>query len=197
MWLFVVAIISVPAGMWAVVKWHQQNHEPLPVLGQPSHRVGAFSVIDQNGNHFNERSLNDKVVVANFFFTHCPVVCPKMIRQLKRVQSYSDPNILIASFSVDPERDSVALLKKYAEKHELRQNWLLLTGNKREIYRLARKDFLLLATDGDGGPDDYIHSDNLVLIDAQKRIRGFYKGTDEREVNQLIRDIQKLHQEQQ
>jgi protein SCO1/2 len=120
-----------------------------------------------------------------------------MMTQLKRVQASVERDIQIMSFSVDPERDSVPVLKKYDGKHNISKNWLLLTGNKREIYRLARNEMLVIATDGDGGPDDFIHSDNLLLVDRKRQLRGFYKGTDERQVNQLIEDINKLSKERQ
>jgi protein SCO1/2 len=107
-----------------------------------------------------------------------------------------DDNIIINSFTVDPERDSVDRLKKYAQQFGVKtNNWNFLTGNKREIYKLARNSFLIIATDGDGGPEDFIHSEKLVLIDKKKRIRGYYRGTDKRDVNQLINDINKLKHE--
>ena len=112
--------------------------------------------------------------------------------QLKRVQAYGDKNLVINSFSVDPERDSTGQLKIYSARLGAGNNWSLLTGDKKELYRFARKELLISATDGDGGPDDFIHSDNLVLIDKQKRIRGFYRGTDKDDVDRLIQDIKKL-----
>jgi protein SCO1 len=194
-WLFVAGVVFVPLCVFAIIKWHENKYQALPVLGPPNNTVRAFTVVDQHGNKVTEKSWDNKIVVANFFFTHCPVVCPKMVRQLKRVQTFAGKDILISSFSVVPERDSMQVLKKYAKKHDIAHNWLLLTGNKKDIYLLARKDLLVLATDGDGGADDFIHSDNLILIDTQKRIRGFYKGTNENEVNQLINDIKKLSKE--
>jgi protein SCO1/2 len=195
-WLFMVLVLSVPAGLWFIVKWHEHRSD-LPVLGVPGHTIGNFEVVDQNGRNINAEALDKKITVANFFFTHCPVVCPKMMTQLKRVQASVERDIQIMSFSVDPERDSVPVLKKYDGKHNISKNWLLLTGNKREIYRLARNEMLVIATDGDGGPDDFIHSDNLLLVDHKRQLRGFYKGTDERQVNQLIEDINKLSKERQ
>ncbi len=119
-----------------------------------------------------------------------------MIRSLKRVQQVyaNDPQLLINSFSVDPERDTVAQLARYASMVDIRNNWQLITGNKKDIYKLARKSFLIVATDGDGGPDDFIHSELVVLIDKEKHIRGFYNGTDEGEVTNLLRDIKRLKQ---
>ena len=121
-----------------------------------------------------------------------------MTKSLIRIQEAfkTDAEILISSFTVDPERDSSAQLKKYARQYNVdTRNWNLLTGDKKEIYKLARNSFMLVATDGDGGPDDFIHSESLVLIDKQKKIRGYYNGTSNDEVNQLIIDIKKLKHE--
>jgi protein SCO1/2 len=101
--------------------------------------------------------------------------------------------IRLASITVDPERDNPGVLKNYAQRMKIETgNWDLLTGTKKDIYRMARNSFLAVATDGDGGPEDFIHSEKLVLIDKQKRIRGFYTGTSDQEVKQLIIDIKKL-----
>ena len=108
----------------------------------------------------------------------------------------NDNSILLNSFSVDPERDSATQLKTYADRFGIvTAKWDLLTGDKREIYKLARNSFMIVATDGDGGPNDFIHSERLVLIDAQKRIRGYYDGTSDKEVKQLVNDIKKLKHE--
>jgi protein SCO1 len=144
----------------------------------------------------NLSKWNNKVVVVNFFFTHCPSVCPKMMGNLKKVQNAvkNDTPLLLNSITVDPERDSAAALAVYANRFEIDQsNWNLLTGDKKEIYRLARKSFLVTATDGDGGENDFIHSDQLILIDGNHRIRGFYSGVSNNAVNQLISDIKKLN----
>ena len=117
-----------------------------------------------------------------------------MTSNLKRVQqAFGEGEILINSFSVDPQRDSAVQLKKYAEKFKINSaNWQLLTGDKKDIYKLARNSVMIVATDGDGGPDDFIHSEKLVLIDKQKKIRGYYDGTSKKETDQLIYDIKKL-----
>jgi|SRR5665213_954071 len=191
-WLFVAAVVIVPLSVFAAVKWYEQYVENLPFLGPENHRIGRFQFMDQYGNAINENTWKNKVVVANFFFTHCMSICPKMMYQLKRVQAYGDRDVVINSFSVDPERDSTGQLKIYSVRLGAGSNWSLLTGDKKELYRFARKELLVSATDGDGGPDDFIHSDNLVLIDKQKRIRGFYRGTDKDDVDRLIQDIKKL-----
>lgn len=102
-------------------------------------------------------------------------------------------NVEVASFTVDPEKDDVPHLKKYAAKYEAPSNWNFLTGSKKDIYRLARNSFLVVATDGDGGNNDFIHSEKLILVDKLHRIRGFYDGTDEAQVALLMNDVKKLH----
>lgn len=195
MWLFVAGVVLVPVTVFAVVYWYGNHYQKLPVLGPGNHMVSNFNFKSQSGQTVTINDWKDKIVVASFFFSHCSSVCPKMMYQLKRVQAYGDKNTLISSFSVDPERDSVSRLQKYAVKLGINNNWLLLTGDKIALYRFARKDLMIVATDGDGGPNDFIHSENLVLIDPLKRLRGFYKGTDENEVDRLIYDIKKLNNE--
>lgn len=195
-WLFMAVVLLVPFSVYGLVSWYQGRFQPLPVLGGDGHMIADFNFQDQSNHTVSLQDFNGKIVVANYFFTHCPGICPKMMYQLKRVQAYATiPNLLIVSFTVDPERDSVKRLQNYAEKSEIGNGWHLLTGDKRALYRLARNSFLITATDGDGGPDDFIHSDKFVLIDTQKRIRGFYNGTEETEVAQLIKDIKKLANE--
>jgi protein SCO1/2 len=191
-YLFVIAVIVVPLTVFGITQWYETNIQRLPVLGPENHVVGKFRFQDQAGKYNDEQTWKGKIVVADFFFTSCPAICPKVAYQLKRVQAYGDKNILISSFTVDPERDSVGKLKLYADRMGIGSNWHLLTGDKIELYRFARKELMIVATDGDGGPADFIHSEDLVLIDPLKRIRGYYKGSDEAEVNRLIRDIDKL-----
>jgi protein SCO1/2 len=201
--LFVILVFVIPVIAYLTINWYEKKFSDLPVLGPVKnaggqniqHTISEFSLYSQDNRSVTLDEWNDKIVVANFFFTHCPVVCPAMVKQLKKVQDVfiDDPNILITSFSVDPERDSVAQFA--ARMGVLDTNWLLLTGEKKQIYRLARNSFLVVATDGDGGPTDFIHSEKLVLIDRQKRIRGYYQGTNEKEVEQLIIDIKKLKDE--
>jgi protein SCO1 len=196
-WLFMAAVVFLPMGVFALVKWFEHSYTELPVLGPESHVIADFQLSNQYGAITSLKNWEGKITVDNFFFTHCPAVCPKMIRSLKKVQQQyaGDEAISINSFTVDPERDSVAQLKSYAQRLDIKQNWQLLTGEKKEIYKLARKSFLVVATEGDGGPTDFIHSELLVLVDREKRIRGYYNGTDEEEVNNLLRDIGRLKKE--
>jgi protein SCO1/2 len=191
-YLFVTAVIVIPFSVFGITQWYEKNIQRLPMLGPENHIVGKFRFQDQKGRVVDEKIWMGKIVVADYFFSSCPAICPKVTYQLKRVQAFSDKNIIISSFTVDPERDSVGKLKTYADRMGIGSNWYLLTGDKIELYRFARKDLMIVATDGDGGPADFIHSENLVLIDPTGRIRGYYKGTEEAEVNGLIHDIDKL-----
>lgn len=195
-WLFVAVVLLVPFTVFGIYSWYQSRFQQLPFLGEEGHTISDFQLTDQSGAAVSLQNWKGKIVVANYFFTHCPSICPKMMYQLKRVQAYAGiKNLQLASFTVDPERDSVKRLQEYATRFDIKGNWNLLTGDKKELYRLARNSFMITATDGDGGPDDFIHSDKLVLIDTQKRIRGFYNGTDEVQVNQLIKDVKRLAEE--
>lgn len=194
-WIFVAAVVVIPVISFCAVKWFENNFQSLPVYGDNAHTIDDFEMRDQHGNLITKKTWDNKIVVVDFFFTHCPTVCPRMTNNLKKVQEEfkNDPLLHIASFTVDPERDSSGSLLSFAAKFKISDaNWDLLTGDKQDIYRLARKGFLVTATDGDGGPNDFIHSDKLVLIDKKQQIRGFYNGTDEAEVTRLIRDIRKL-----
>ena len=197
--LFMSVIFILPLTAWALLNIYERRIEKLPILSTKDHRIEYFSLINQDGLVRTGDDWKNKIVVANFFFTHCHIVCPKMTYNLSKVSKVfeNDKSVLINSFSVDPERDSVKQLKKYADRFKIATDkWDLLTGNKNDIYKLARNSFMIVATDGDGGPDDFIHSDRLVLIDTQKRIRGYYDGTIDKETRRLIADIKRLKDDQ-
>jgi protein SCO1/2 len=163
-----------------------------------NHRIADFSLIDQDGKVFTQEQLKGYYYVTDFFFTTCPTICPNMSAQMQRVQKrYAmDEDFLIVSHSVQPEVDSSAVLKAYAELYEADPNkWVFLTGDKKTIYDLARKSYFAAVSEGDGGPNDFIHTENFVLVDKEKRIRGFYDGTSPESVDQLIEDIEILAQE--
>lgn len=197
-WLFLIVIILLPIAAFATFTWHQNKFGKLPVYGKDNHRIHSFVLTNQDGNQTSLENYNNKIIVADFFFTHCPSVCPKMSRSIKRVQNkFSNDNSMhFLSFTVDPERDSATQLNKYAQDFGVNtRQWTLLTGDKRELYNLARNSFMIVATDGDGGPNDFIHSEKLVLVDKQRRIRGYYDGTNEAAINKLMNDINKLKHE--
>ena len=159
------------------------------------HRIADFSLLNQNGDTITQENYRDKIYVADFFFTTCPTICPIMTANLVEVQAAlaNDSEVLLLSHSVTPEIDSVAQLKKYAiEKGVNDAKWNLVTGDKKQIYELARKSYLAVQEDGDGGPFDMIHTENFILVDKQRRIRGFYDGTKEEEMDRLLLDIEIL-----
>jgi protein SCO1/2 len=198
-------VFILPLVVYSGFLFFEQKFQKLTVFGKEEivngkkiqHTIAGFELVNQDGVKKGIEDWTGKIVVVDFFFTHCPVICPKMTANLKRVQeAFSDNEILINSFSVDPQRDSAVQLKKYSEKFRINlDNWQLLTGDKKDIYKLARNSFMLVATDGDGGPDDFIHSEKLTLIDKKKMIRGYYDGTNEKDTDQLIYDIKKLQDE--
>ena len=192
--MVMAALTILPISIFALLKWYKQEYMQLPVKGGEAHRIADFSLTNQFGEQVTLRNWENKIVVADFFFTHCPVICPKMTKSLKRVQqTYSkEDGLSFNSFSVDPQRDSVGQLQRYAKQMAIHGNWNLLTGDKKIIYSLARKSFLLTATEGDGGAEDFIHSELQVLIDRQKRIRGYYNGTVPDQVDRLVNDIARL-----
>jgi protein SCO1/2 len=206
-WIFVVLAFLLPAAAYAIVNWYEQTFTALPVFGKEEvvngktmpHRIDSFKLINQDAVTKQLGDWDGKILVADFFFTHCPSICPRLTANLKRVQeAYNhDDDVAILSFSVDPERDSSMALQKYAQRFSINtRQWQLLTGSKQAIYKLARNSFEIVATDGDGGPDDFIHSEKLVLVDRQRRFRGYYDGTDDTAIKNLIRDIKKLQHEE-
>ena len=159
------------------------------------HHIADFSLINQNGDTITQEFYKDKIYVADFFFTTCQTICPIMTDHMYDIQkqTISDPEVLLLSHSVTPEVDSVAQLKKYAKKKLVNSSkWNLVTGNKKQIYELARKSYLAVKNAGNGGPFDMIHTDNFMLIDKKRQIRGFYDGTDSEEIERLLEDIKVL-----
>lgn len=159
------------------------------------HRIGDFALINQNGDTITQDDYAGKIYVADFFFTTCPSICPIMTKNMASIQDVieTDDEVMLLSHSVTPQIDSVPRLKKYAEdKGVIDAKWNLLTGDKKQIYELARKSYLAVKNDGDGGPYDMIHTENFILVDKEKRIRGFYDGTKAEEVEKLLEDLKIL-----
>lgn len=163
------------------------------------HRIGEFEFLNQDGQKTGLKDVKGKVFVAEYFFTTCGTICPKMNTEMQRVQEAykNNPDFKILSLTVDPEIDTVAQMKQYAEGHgAVKGQWHFLTGKKEDLYKLARTSFFVLKPAeaqnlGDAG-SDFIHTNNFVLVDQQLRIRGYYDGTNSHEVDKLIRDIQRL-----
>ena len=158
------------------------------------HTISDFSLINQNGDTITEAFYDDKIYVADFFFTTCQSICPIMTKNMKEVQDklINDKEILLLSHSVTPEIDSVEQLKRYAISNQINDDkWNLVTGDKKQIYNLARKSYLAVEDDPLGNYD-MIHTENFMLIDKKKQIRGFYDGTLESEIKRLLDDIEIL-----
>ena len=155
--------------------------------------IPSFSFIDQNGRTVDTNTIKGKIYVVDFFFTHCPSICPKMKAELHKVyEKYKGNGIIILSHSIDPDRDSVAVLKRYADKLNIENDqWLFLTGNKDSIYSIA-DHYLAYAKEDKDAPGGFIHDGNLILIDSHRRIRGYYDGTSDDGTQKLMNDIDDL-----
>ncbi len=156
------------------------------------HYIADFSFTNQNGKTITQKDYAGKIYVADFFFTTCGSICPKMTTNLVDVQKafLNNPKVMILSHSVLPDIDDVAKLKEYAIKNKVNDTkWNLVTGDKKEIYRMARMSYLAVKQ---GKPDqlyDMVHTENFVLVDTKRRVRGFYDGTKKEEIQRLIEDI--------
>lgn len=140
------------------------------------HTIADFQLVNQNGKIITQKEYENKIYIADFFFTTCPTICPVMTKNMVAIQEVikNDPDVMLLSHTVTPDIDSVAQLKKYAmEKGVIDSKWNLVTGDKKEIYQLARKSYLAVKEDGDGGPFDMIHTENFILVDKQKRLEVF------------------------
>ena len=159
------------------------------------HQIPNFSFVDQDNKEITPATFNDKIYVADFFFTTCPTICPIMKTQMLRVyEKFKDEDeVLLLSHSIDPVHDSVAVLKDFAERLGVKSNkWHFVTGNKDHIYEVGQKGYMVTATDDPNEPGGYLHSGAFILVDKGKKIRGIYDGTKEEEVDRLMRDIPKL-----
>jgi protein SCO1/2 len=155
------------------------------------HTISDFSLTNQNGEIITQANYKDKIYIADFFFTTCPTICPIMTKNMAEIQKrLKGDDVLLLSHSVTPEIDSVAQLKKYAlEKGVDDRLWNLVTGDKSQIYDLARKSYMAVKTDGDGGPYDMIHTENFMLVDKKRQVRGFYDGTKMEDIEKLMGDL--------
>ncbi len=171
--------------------------EELRRIGM-NHRIADFSLIDQNGETVTNQTFSEKIYVADFFFTTCKSICPKMSKNMVDLSNdlKDDTNVMFLSHSVMPEVDSVPVLREYADLYEVDDTrWKLVTGSKQHIYELARKSYFAATTEGDGGVDDFIHTENFVLIDPDRRIRGYYDGTSVDEMKRLATELDALELE--
>jgi protein SCO1/2 len=210
--IILVLILALPGFLYYLLTAEGKNrYKPLSIFGpkvlaKTSHKVKGkdipdtiyhhlpdFKLYDQNGNGVTAKSFDNKIFVASFFYTHCPSVCNTINKNVNALLADYTKNTMVcfASITVDPQRDSVAVLKKYAQKYNPPGvKWLFLTGDSAMIYPLARKGFLVNAFKA--GNDDFIYSDKLILIDKEKRIRGYYSGTSNDDITRLDNEIKVL-----
>lgn len=223
-----IATLVVPALFFLFLKFFGQNHYSLPrfipqidsatnkvllkklssndgsevVYDTIFHTIPPFSLLDQDSNSFTNNNLKDKIYVANFIFTRCTLICPKLTSQMSRVQdSFLDKkDVTLVSHTVDPKYDTPSVLKKYAiEKDAIEGKWYFLTGSKKDLYHLALKGYFVPVSDASEydkiikKPDEtFIHTERLILVDKEGVIRGFYDGTDPKEIDRLIVEIKIL-----
>ena len=219
-----LATLLVPALLYLFLRFGTQNHFVLPrylpkidsTKGEPLlgkvmladgrevtdtiyNHIPPFSLIDQDGKTVNQSIVKGKIYVADFFFTRCNTICPRISSQLTRVQDIfrNKPDIIFLSHTVDPEHDQPAQLKAYAKKYEaIPGKWYFLTGSKAAIYDLAMHGYYLPTVDAgvkEGKPDEtFIHSEKLVLVDKEGIVRGFYDGTDKEDVDRLVLEMRVL-----
>ena len=156
------------------------------------HTIADFSFTNQNGKKITQKDYEGKIYVADFFFTTCGSICPKMTTNLAEIQKsiINNPKVMLLSHTVFPETDSVSVLKKYAIKNGvIDSKWNLVTGDKKQIYTMARKSYLAVKLGKPNELYDMVHTENFVLVDSKKRVRGFYDGTKEEDIQRLIEDI--------
>lgn len=175
--------------------WILPNDEALDSF----HKISPFSLTNQEGEIITEKNFKDKIYVVDFFFTSCPGICPKMTTNMMELQNefLKDDDVLLLSHSVTPERDSVSVLKQYAlNKGILSHKWYLVTGTQQEIYHLGRQEYFVEEDLGlNKEKDEFLHTENFILIDKNRQIRGIYNGLNKTSINQLIADIKTLKKE--
>lgn len=201
---FLVGLIAIGFMVWA---YHIQNpgssQPQLDVFGPlndngTEHTVADFSFIDQTGKTVTQKDFEGKIFVSDFFFATCEGICPIMSGEMQRVAEHfkNEQRLKFLSHTVKPEEDSVEVLAEYATLHNADPSqWHFVTGDKAQLYEMARKSYLVTISEGDGGPQDFVHTQFFALVDTKRRIRGYYDGTDSVEVNRLLTDIGILLQE--
>ena len=165
---------------------------------QKNHTIADFKLINQNGETITNKDYKDKIYIADFFFTRCTNICIVMAYNMAELQAYykNDDEVLFLSHSVTPVIDSVSVLKDYADNNgAINGKWNLTTGVKKHIYELARKSYFAVIDEGTGDENDFIHTENFVLIDKEGRIRGSYDGTESENMQKIIDDIALLKEE--
>ncbi len=165
---------------------------------QSNHKIANFSLINQNGDTITNKNYEGKIYIADFFFTRCKTICIAMAYNMSELQEYykEDADIMFLSHSVTPVMDSVPVLKAYADKKGVIDGkWNVTTGSKTHIYELARKSYFAVLDEGNGDETDFIHTEQFVLVDKDRRIRGYYDGTEKEDMKKVITDIALLKEE--
>jgi len=207
-YIYLFLILFLPGLVFMFFDSLQPDYRPLPKLGPKYveagdtvyHTIPDFELISQTGDVVRSSDFSNKIYVANFFFTSCPnpEFCPKLASNMNKLQRkfINVPPVKLISFTVDPERDSVPVIAKYADGYFARPDkWFFLTGDREMIYHIAQKGYLVSTIYGGDDPVSFIHTDKMVLIDKEKRIRGYYNGRDDEDINNLIIDAKILLQE--
>ncbi len=208
--MVLVCILLIPVLVFVFLRGFGQNEYDLPIYFQngvdnpflecpvkdsTQHYIPEFSFKDQNGESVGRAQMEGKITIVDFFFTSCPSICPVMSKEMERVDDMfrDKPMVQIMSISIDPEYDTPEILKAYADEHNATPGkWHFLSGPKEETYRLAKCGFIIPTVDGNGVPDDFVHTDKFMLIDELGRIRGYYSGTNREEVDMLILETKVL-----
>ena len=177
-----------------------KNVDGKQVLDTIYHQIPDFKFTSQEGKTVTMANMKNCIFVADFFFTTCPSICKDMAIQKMRIYKTfaNHPNVKMISHTVNPHHDTVQTLMAYAKRCKITDHdkWYLVTGSKPALYEQARKGYMVTATEGDGGEDDFVHTEKFALIDKHHHIRGFYDGTSEQEVNQLMYDMDQLLKEE-
>ena len=163
-----------------------------------NHTISDFELTNQNGEKITNKTYENKIYIADFFFTRCQTICISMAYNMSELQEYykNDDDIMFLSHSVTPIIDSVPVLKEYAiNKGVIDGKWNITTGPKKHIYDLARKNYFAVLDEGNGDENDFIHTEQFVLIDKERRIRGFYDGTEKKDMNKIKKDLMILKKE--
>lgn len=215
--LAVCVAILVPLASYLIVKNASENAVAMPgryyydsvmttmkdgkeITDTLWHSVNNITLINQLGNPVSLGELKGRIIVADFFFTHCPSICPTLTRNMKKLQDalklknemkiMDTPFVQFLSFSVDPERDSATVLKKYADKYGVNPDvWWLLTGPKKTIYDFALNELKMGISDGEGVDSNFIHTQKMVVLDKDRVVRGYYDGLDSTDLSRLAKDI--------
>lgn len=204
-------LVSFLLPAFFLISCGNERQELLPILGPRKvdnvrieggiradtvyHRIGDFKFVDQEGDTVTQDTFRDKIYVADFFFTSCPTICPIMKTQMLRVYEAfaGEDDVLLLSHTIDPEHDSVAVLKAFSDRLEVRaEKWHFVTGAKEDIYQIGQSEYMVTARDDPDEPGGYLHSGAFLLVDKNRHIRGVYDGTKKEEVDRLIADIPRL-----